>query len=147
MIPTQFWSQSLNLTMIFWNFWKYRIFSFEKNSPSRFHEILKILYFWKFQNIIVKFKLGDQNWVGIMSHMFSFGQNTKFMTKVSWFQLIVLGFQNNSFLLKVAYNQVYKWPLFCFWHFCCFHPFLAKILFYVLRAQKTKKSYLRNGAL
>ena len=39
MIPTQFWSLSLNLTMIFWNFWKYRIFSFEKNSPSRFHEI------------------------------------------------------------------------------------------------------------
>ena len=61
------------------------------------------------------------------------------MANVSWFQLIVLGFQNNSFLLKVAYNQVYKWPLICFWHFCCFHPFLAKILSYVLRAQKTKK--------
>ena len=68
------------------------------------------------------------------------------MANVSWFQLIVLGFQNNSFLLKVAYNQVYKWPLICFWHICCFHPFLAKILFYVLRAQKTNKSYLRNGA-
>ena len=68
------------------------------------------------------------------------------MANVSWCQLIVLGFQNNSFLIKVAYNQVHKWPLLCFWHFCWFHPFLAKILFYLLRAQKTNKSYLRNGA-
>ena len=135
MFPTQFWSLSMNLTIRIWNSQKHRIFRISWNLLGLFFSKLKILYFQKFQNIMVKFKLRDQNWVGIMPNMFSFGFNTKFMANVS-------SFQNNSFLLKVVYNVVYKWPLTCFSFLL--HSF---ILLYVLRARKTKKSYFRNGAL
>ena len=79
-----------------------------------------------------------------MTHMFDFGLKT-IHGQCQRMSADFVGFQNNSFLSKVAYNQVHKWPQISFWSLCCLHPFLAKKLSNVLRAQKTKKSYLKNG--